>query len=408
MDQIDKMMTLTLANSKLKDQLKKSNDELSTVRQHLLKILSIKKDDVKLYKNVKLNKLIDLLFNSKETPSNTLLVRSGKKSNSIPVENSDNLITLSSLKASKEKASLPSIRSMNKKLDNSAPESLRDPKEDVTTNGQKSTTKKDIEKILEETQQRFLSVQRRCWTLERNNKSQKTTISHWKEKTEEISLHCERLMFHLKQETAAKATAQYTSESLERKVKNSKKIITSIGKERDAIHAKMTLLKQGAEILEGQLRSLDARFVQLRGTLDWSIHHSRGELKECAREFVRLSSEIESYKDKWNSAEDKARQLTYDVTKYKAQIKARPKVAVVEKSAEISNDDDDDETLDDLFSSEHSSGGSSSGDSDDEEGKKKGGISSSSNGKKNKKNKKREEPSWRYETVDTSPLFENH
>ena len=197
-------------------------------------------------------------------------------------------------------------------------------------------------------------------------------------------------MFHLKQETAAKATAQYTSETLERKVKASKKRITSIGQERDAIHAKMTLLKSGAEILEGQLRSLDGRFVQLRGTLDWSVHHSRTELKECSREFVRLSSQIESYKDKWCSAEEKVRKLDYDVKHLKQKVAARPHSIAAPTIAVLG---------------EHQSGsGTDEEEGSQDVGKEQGSREEGDTGEKNKKKnqKKTVEPTWRYETVSTS------
>ena len=369
-DMMQHCMDLTTKNSSLASCLKQSNQELANVRHHLLQFLVSKDNQAEHYSNVKLTKLIDLLQAKESTPT-----------------------TPPPPSPSSPPKTLPSIRSMHKKLDTTTPKRMRSLDTSSTktsaTDENKATAMKTA---LEETQQRFLSVQRRCWTLERENKTHKTTISHWKEKAEEVGLHCERLMFHLKQETAAKATAQYTSESLERKVKAAKKRIITIGKERDQIHAKMTLLKQGAEILEGQLRSLDGRFVALRGTLDWSVHHSRGELKACSREFVRLSSQIESYKEKWNDAEDRVRKLDYDVKHLKIKVAAKPQVihiaAPTKSILDTSSEDEDGDASDDS----EQAGENGNTDGSNKVSQQKG---------MRKKNKKGEDPTWQYETVST-------
>ena len=373
-DMMQHCMDLTTKNSSLASCLKQSNQELANVRHHLLQFLVSKDNQAEHYSNVKLTKLIDLLQAKESTPTPPPPPSPSSPPNT-------------------ETKTLPSIRSMHKKLDTTTPKRMRSLDTSSTktsaTDENKATAMKTA---LEETQQRFLSVQRRCWTLERENKTHKTTISHWKEKAEEVGLHCERLMFHLKQETAAKATAQYTSESLERKVKAAKKRIITIGKERDQIHAKMTLLKQGAEILEGQLRSLDGRFVALRGTLDWSVHHSRGELKACSREFVRLSSQIESYKEKWNDAEDRVRKLDYDVKHLKIKVAAKPQVihiaAPTKSILDTSSEDEDGDVSDDS----EQAGENGNTDGSNKVSQQKG---------KRKKNKKGEDPTWQYETVST-------
>ena len=123
-------------------------------------------------------------------------------------------------------------------------------------------------------QRRFETTQRRCWKLENDLAKRNDQIAHWKKKCEDVAAHTERLMFHLKQEAAAKATAQHRSDNYERRLKGARKKIRAVMEERDETKRMMVILKQGAEILEGQLRSLDVRFMQLRGTLDWHTHHA--------------------------------------------------------------------------------------------------------------------------------------
>ncbi len=159
---------------------------------------------------------------------------------------------------------------------------------------------------------RFLTTQRRCWTLEREVKKRADTIVHWKKKGEEVAAHCERLMFHLKQETAAKATAQYKVDDGQRRLRAARKKVKAVMEERDRLQHTITLMNEGCRVLESQLRMLDKRFVQLRGTLDWHTHHARGEMQTCAREFVRLSTEIEKYKEAWTQAAGQLKRVELD------------------------------------------------------------------------------------------------
>ena len=390
---MDKLMSLTLRHSSLQSELKSTKTELSTVRNHLIKLFKLSNNvndqsmtAVATYQNIPLTKLIDLYLQSVNQSTTT------------PQSTPQTAKTL------------PSIRIRQPKLDNAVPKSLRKANPiAVPPESDPIHVQNQANKLLEETQERFANTQRRCWALERENKSNKETITHWKKKTEETAEHCERLLFHLKQETAAKATAQFRAEDTDRKFKKSKKRIVAIGKERDAIQGRMTLLKQGAEILEGQLRSLDARFVQLRGTLDWQVHHSRGEILACSREFVRLSSQIEDYRGKWNVAEDKAKRLDYDVKALRNRVTNMPqKVEVkVEKTESVSYSSDYDEEEDDDDDEDASEEDLDTDSEDDEEEKarkKKGKAKKKKilmDNKKKKKKKKVKEPTWQYETVST-------
>jgi hypothetical protein len=394
----EKMFDLTLRHSSLQAELRKSQDELSAVRKYVTKL--IPHADPASNTNVRLTKLIDILLLQSTT---------------------------------KQQQQLPSIRVRQPKLDNSAPRTMRaldatnapESSQAEVPLSMSSSTGEDaqVQRAQAELEAHAKSkskLQRRCWSLERENKKNKETISHWKEKTDDIAKHCERLMFHLKQETAAKAAAQFKAEDMERRVKKKKKMIVAIGKDKKKLEGRMTLLKQGAEILEGQLRSLDARFVQLRSTLDWSVHHSRGELVACSREFVRLSSQIEEYRSKWNRAEDRARQLDYDVKTLRAR-------APVVKLTEALLQEDDELTIPNQMESARTSEGDSideddssddseSGDddSDDERKKKKKKkkekkAAAAATATKNKNKKKKsiiKDPTWRYETVSTTGVEE--
>jgi hypothetical protein len=377
---MQKMLDLTLRNSSLKSELQKSQEELNLTRKYLLD--AICQEDHQKFKNIPLTKLIDILKrslkqSSSTTVSSTSISRNEQKSTSKP---------------------LPSIRVKGPKLDNTTPHTLRasSGSHSISTNNVENDSQRlavaaaGTEKKLEEAESRFKTTQRRCWALERENKVKQEAIDHWQEKTEEVSKHCERLMFHLKQETAAKATALFRADMVGKKLKKTKKRIVSLGKEKDQIVFKMTLLKQGAEILEGQLRSLDARFIQLRGTLDWQVHHSRVEILECSREFVRLSSQIEDFRTKWNDAEDRVRRLDYDV-KYLRTTRALsiPTQKTVTEADEMSSEEEEE---DEAHAKED--------EEEDEEEKKE----ETKKKKKSctKKSPKQEVPMWKYETVSTS------
>ena len=327
-------LALTKKNRDLQAALRRHKDELHNARARLLAGLGIAADDQqKRFRHVPLVKLIDI----------DSIDDLGEESSGLRLGTTDTATATISPSISTPTilpSVRPSLRVRGPKIDNTPPASLRN--ETPSTSSSSSSTASSSAKSAKSAnlateaggkrksssdgaglQRRFETTQRRCWKLESEVAKRNGEIAHWKKKCEELAKHTERLMFHLKQETAAKATAQHRSTDFERRLKGARKRIRVVMEERDETKRMMAILKQGAEILEGQLRSLDVRFMQLRGTLDWHTHHARDEIQACSREFVRLSSEIESYKSKWNVAEDKIRTMKFHAKKQAQAFKRR-------------------------------------------------------------------------------------
>ena len=112
------------------------------------------------------------------------------------------------------------------------------------------------------------------------------------ERVQALSEHIEKLMVHLKHEAAAKAKAVDSSRKGERQVtllKSRNGILARRNKARERV---VVELREGARILEDQLRLMDEKYIELREKLDWTRAHSRREVR-------RIQQEANALRAKW-------------------------------------------------------------------------------------------------------------
>jgi hypothetical protein len=410
-------LALTKKNRDLQAAVRRHKGELRSARARLLAGLGVAEDQHKRYKHVPLIKLIDIdsleslggapaeehptlaVATVATTAAATTAAAAMASSTSIPT-------LLPSVR--------PSLRVRGPKIDNTPPVSLRTEASPAADPAKayfeaEAARKQNSSSDGSTLQRRFETTQRRCWKLENDVTKRNSQIAHWKKKCEDVATHTERLMFHLKQETAAKATAQHRSTDYERRLKGARTKIRAVMDERDETKRMMAILKQGAEILESQLRSLDVRFMQLRGTLDWHTHHARDEMQACSREFVRLSSEIEGYKTKWNVAEDKIRKIQFEAKKQAQVFKRRQSQAKAMQKVQAAQAKAENRFSDQAFDEGGDAGikQGSKATTGDEAKKKNDGVETK---KKSSKKSRSDQYQWNYESVtlpdETQPLPE--
>ncbi len=99
-------------------------------------------------------------------------------------------------------------------------------------------------------------------------------------KVEALSDHIEKLMLHLKHEATSKAKAFEERSKASREVdllRAKNEAITKKNKGRDRV---IVELKEGAKILEDQLRLMDEKYMELRTKLDWTRLQSEKTVKK--------------------------------------------------------------------------------------------------------------------------------
>jgi len=120
---------------------------------------------------------------------------------------------------------------------------------------------------------------------------------HANEKVVALSEHIEKLMVHLKHEAAAKAKLVDLQRRTEKeagllRTRNHSLVKKNAGRERVIAE-----LKEGARILEEQLRLMDEKYVELRAKLDWTRASSQKEVK-------KVQAEANSLRAQWALAVD--------------------------------------------------------------------------------------------------------
>lgn len=116
------------------------------------------------------------------------------------------------------------------------------------------------------------------------------------EKIDALSDHIEKLMNHLKHEAAAKAKAYETGRRAEKELQLLRNRNAALAKRNASRERVIVELKEGARILEDQLRLMDEKYIDLRGKLDWTRAHSQKEVK-------KISTQAEKLRMKWMMAQ---------------------------------------------------------------------------------------------------------
>ena len=134
-------------------------------------------------------------------------------------------------------------------------------------------------------------------------------------------LHLEKVLNHLKAEVAAKTAINARLEREQRLRKRERRLkrdALEVIKERDDTIQKVN---EGARVLEGQLRLLDTRFLDMKKTLDWTRSTNTLEMKQVGRQFVTLNAKIKENYELYREANDKANRLMRDLKNLKKNQK---------------------------------------------------------------------------------------
>ena len=112
------------------------------------------------------------------------------------------------------------------------------------------------------------------------------------EKIVKLSQHIEKLMLHLKHESAAKVKAAKTVRQLEETTSAQKEYIGSLEAKLGNRDKTIKQLRAGAKILEDQLQLMDEKYIEIRGKLDWTRQQSK-------KEVAKIQQEANDLRAKW-------------------------------------------------------------------------------------------------------------
>ena len=112
------------------------------------------------------------------------------------------------------------------------------------------------------------------------------------EKIIKLSQHIEKLMLHLKHESAAKVKSAKTVRRLEKASAAQKEYIKSLEQKLSNRDHAIKQLRAGAKILEDQLQLMDEKYIDIRGKLDWTRQQSK-------REVAKIQKEANALRAKW-------------------------------------------------------------------------------------------------------------
>ena len=111
-------------------------------------------------------------------------------------------------------------------------------------------------------------------------------------KVEALSDHIEKLMLHLKHEATSKAKAFSTASRATSEVELLRARNGAIMKKNGGRERVIVELKEGAKILEDQLRLMDEKYMELRTKLDWTRLQSERTVKKKEEEARSLRSKF--------------------------------------------------------------------------------------------------------------------
>merc|ERR1712100_423346 len=109
------------------------------------------------------------------------------------------------------------------------------------------------------------------------------------DKIVKLSDHIEKLVLHLKHESAGKTKAL---RKLAKEIESKKSKVASLQRKNVIKERVINDLKEGSAILEQQLRLMDDKYIELRTKLDWTRRQSK-------REVARVQKEANDLRAKW-------------------------------------------------------------------------------------------------------------
>jgi hypothetical protein len=104
-----------------------------------------------------------------------------------------------------------------------------------------------------------------------------------RKKMEILADHLNKLMTHLKHEAAAKVRTAEKLRSNERDLVATKERLLVVQAKSSAKDRLVLELREGAKILEDQLRLMDDKYLELRGKLDWARENSEKKIQQAQK-----------------------------------------------------------------------------------------------------------------------------
>ena len=117
-------------------------------------------------------------------------------------------------------------------------------------------------------------------------------LQHSKKKVEMLSDHMEKLMVHLKHESASKLRVVEqlrASEKENAKIKEKCDLVIRKGAAKDRL---ILELREGSKVLEDQLRLMDEKFLELRTKLDWARELGAKKIRKAEQKAKELRAKF--------------------------------------------------------------------------------------------------------------------
>jgi len=139
---------------------------------------------------------------------------------------------------------------------------------------------------------RYEALTQRVLTEKTGKESAESAVETEREKVEALSEHIEKLMVHLKHEAAAKARAIAASNKANKEAALAAKRFQAVQRRGEARERLMLELKQQIRVLEGQLRLMDEKYIDLRSLLDRTRTNSALQIKRLQKEADELYTRL--------------------------------------------------------------------------------------------------------------------
>ncbi|GMI05292.1 hypothetical protein TrLO_g4096 [Triparma laevis f. longispina] len=274
-----------------KQKLADSKSEVAQFRELLLSGINGGVSDVENYTHVSLSDLLRLRLQEADNMVSEA-VASAKSAPSMNSTLPKQLVTASEADNDDQAAAdIGGIQKLEAEL-----EEVK--KQNGKLNKQCDNMKAKLEQAFEAVE-RFQNVQSKVVQLSERSRSEKELRARAEgglrisnKKVEALSDHIEKLMLHLKHEATSKARAFEEKAKANKEVELLRARNSAILKKNNGRERVISELKEGAKILEDQLRLMDEKYMELRTKLDWTRLQSEKTVKKSQDEARSLRTKF--------------------------------------------------------------------------------------------------------------------
>ena len=273
LDQAEKLMKTQQNFAKAKERASKLESEVGEIRESMVRQIAGSSAAGSSYQNVPMSKLLDLY--KKSFADSRPASRAG---GSRPGTASSRPATASRRKSADTKALQAKVNDLEAQV------------QDLEASNQqlKRRSRAPVgDGIID-----YASYPSKLQNQKRMYASSQAKLNDANEKIVKLSQHIEKLMLHLKHESAAKVKAAKTVRRLEKTTAAQKEYIRSLERKLSNRDRTIKQLRAGAKILEDQLQLMDEKYIEIRGKLDWTRQQSK-------REVAKIQKEANALRAKW-------------------------------------------------------------------------------------------------------------